>query len=127
MVYQGALGGVDQRCLKTLTEYATRGLMPDLTFVLHADCEVVDERIKRRHKETGEEISRYDAKGLEFHKKLGDAFVEIAKENPKRVKLIDANRSALEVAEEAIKHLESLNWVLRSFELGSTQWFRRNN
>ena len=32
MVYQGALGGVDQSCLKTLTEYATRGLMPDLTF-----------------------------------------------------------------------------------------------
>ncbi len=111
MVYQGALGGVDQSCLKTLTEYATRGLMPDLTFVLHAKAETVFNRIQKRHAETGEEVSRYDAKGLEFQRNLGQAFLEIAKKDVNRVKVIDADQTPDQVFEEALTHLNSLSWL----------------
>ena len=111
MVYQGSLGGVDQSCLKNLTEYATRGLMPDLTFVLYAKAEVVHERIQKRHVETGEEVSRYDAKGLEFQRKLGQAFLDIAKTDSRRVKVINADQTPDEVFAQAVAHLEDLCWL----------------
>ena len=68
-------------------------------------------RIQKRHAETGEEVSRYDAKGLEFQRSLGQAFLEIAKKDVSRVKVIDADQTPDQVFEEALSHLNSLSWL----------------
>ena len=65
----------------------------------------------KRHVETGEEVSRYDAKGLEFQRKLGQAFLDIAKTDSRRVKVINADQTPDEVFAQAVAHLEDLCWL----------------
>ena len=48
---------------------------------------------------------RYERKGLAFHQKVRDGFVEIAKHQPKRCHLIDAGGTPEDVASSVWKKL----------------------
>jgi len=51
---------------------------------------------------------RFEAKKIEFHEKLRQNFLNIAKKEPLRCKVIDASQSKDDVFNEAIKHIASL-------------------
>lgn len=88
-VYQGILGKVDQRLLKSLERVSVGDLAPDLTLILDVPVEVGLERAKLRR---GEAIAdRFEAENVGFHQKLRDAYLAIAAEQPERCVVIDAN------------------------------------
>lgn len=87
-VYQGILGKVDHRLLKSLERVSVGGLAPDLTFILDLPVEVGLERAKSRRGEAAPD--RFEAENLEFHQKLRDAYLAIAAEDPERCLVIDA-------------------------------------
>jgi dTMP kinase len=92
--YQGAAGGVDPQLLEVLERAVVADTRPDLTLVLDAPAELGLARAAAR---AGGE-ARFEAKGLEFHKRLREAFRRIAATEPERCVLIDADQSVESVA-----------------------------
>ena len=89
--YQGYGRGIDVQLLKGLNEFATEGLVPDMTILLDVPPEVSRERIAERQKATSTSADRIEAAGDAFHKRLRDGFLELAKAEPERFVVIDSS------------------------------------
>jgi dTMP kinase len=79
--------------------YAT----PDLTIVLDLPVETGLERTRARAKGTGRGSDRFEGERAEFHRKVRDGFLAIAKSEPSRVVVIDADRPVAAVTAD-IQH-----------------------
>ena len=99
IAYQGYGRGEDIKQLKYLNSLATGDIKPDLTFVFDVFTEVAQKRV-------GDEKDRMESAGMEFHKKVRQGYLEIAKQEPERVKVIDANNNIERVFEDTKKMLE---------------------
>jgi dTMP kinase len=97
-VYQGALGHVDERLIKGLERVSIGDLAPDLTVILDMPVETALERVKLRR--GGATPDRFEAENVEFHRKLRDAYLAIATEEPGRCVVIDAGAAKEAVARE---------------------------
>jgi dTMP kinase len=86
-VYQGALGNVDPRLIRSLERLVVGPDMPDLTLVLDLDPNVGLTRVNKR----GEATNRFEDENYEFHKQLRAAFRDVAEQEPDRCALIDAD------------------------------------
>ena len=84
VAYQGYGRGLDIEEIKKLNNLATGGLKPDLTIVFDVDIETSQARV-------GKNKDRMESAGIEFFKKVREGFLEIAKEEPQRVKVIDSS------------------------------------
>lgn len=93
--YQGLTGGVDGKLIRALEELALNGHTPDLTVILDMDPEVAFQRVNQRETEaaliaTGD---RFEKEDLDWHRRLRDAFLAIAANNPHRCIVIPAAQS----------------------------------
>ena len=95
--YQGYGRGLPLDVLKLVNDFACGGLKPDLTLLLDVRPEVALERMRRREAATNTTADRIEQAGEGFHKRLRDGFLELAAEDPARIKLIDANGTPDEV------------------------------
>ena len=86
IAYQGYGRGVDKEKLKYLNDIAVNGIKPDLTIVFDVDVETSMSRV-------GKEKDRMESSGNEFFEKVRNGFLEIAKNEPQRVKVIDSTQS----------------------------------
>ncbi|WP_396593318.1 dTMP kinase [Brevundimonas sp. R86498] len=93
--YQGAGGGAAADLIETLDREIVGGDQPDLTLVFDLPVEVGLERALGR----GAAETRFESKGLEFHRRLRDGFATIAMRYPERCRLIDATGTPDEVAD----------------------------
>ncbi|MBD3184236.1 dTMP kinase [Candidatus Poribacteria bacterium] len=85
LAYQGYARGLDVDFLKEINKVATDGLEPDLTVLL--DMEVKDSLLRKQD----QVLNRIDKENFEFHNKVRRGYLEIAKKEPDRVKVVDAN------------------------------------
>ncbi len=99
--YQGYGRGLRLGAVKTINTVATYGLMPEMTFLIDVPIDMI---IERRHK-SGVAIDRMESSGREFYAKAREGYLELAKEEPKRVLVIDGSRSVEDVQEEIWKAL----------------------
>lgn len=91
--YQGYGHGVELALIDGLYRMVAGNLKPDLTLILDLD---VDEGLRRATgRVSGED--RYENMDREFHERLRQGFLAIARGDPERCKLIDATGSADEV------------------------------
>ena len=86
IAYQGYGRGVDLERAKMLNKIATSGLVPDLTYVFDIDVETSMSRV-------GKNKDRMESAGVEFHEKVRNGYLEIAKEEPQRVIVINSKDS----------------------------------
>ena len=86
VAYQGYGRGLDLEQIHKLNKIATGGLKPDLTIVLDVDVETSQARV-------GAEKDRMESAGIEFFERVRQGFLEIAKQEPERVKVINATQS----------------------------------
>lgn len=96
MAYQGYGRGLELEILRVITAFATRGVLPDLTFYL----DVTPEEGLRRRRSGGGEWNRLDAETLAFHYRVRAGYLELARSDPGRWVLIDATRPVEEVQEQ---------------------------
>jgi len=94
--YQGAGRGFDEKTVNQVIQLATGGLKPDLTIFFDISIENALERMSTR-RETEEKANRMDLETAEFYRRVRDAYLGIAKREPKRFKIIDANGSVAEI------------------------------
>ena len=98
LVYQGRVGGVNEATVATLNEAATSGLVPDRTIVLDLLTEEGLARARRRNRDQGG-VSRIDDRPPAFHRKVREAYLELARREPERVRIIDGRGNPDEVFE----------------------------
>jgi dTMP kinase len=90
--YQGLTGGVDDKLIRGLEVLALDGHSPDLTLMLDMDPEAAFERVAQRALEEGGTADRFEKEDLDWHRRLREAFLDIAQKNPERCVVIDADR-----------------------------------
>ena len=95
--YQGALGNLDPRLVRALEQVTLGDTRPDLTLILDLPPELGLARAAARRK-SGEQVDRFEAETLAFHRGLRATFQDIAASEPSRCVLIDASRGRAEVA-----------------------------
>ncbi len=97
-VYQGALGQVDQRLIKSLERVSIGDLLPDLTLILDLPVEA---GLQRRAQRRGDALpDRFEAEDVEFHEKLRQAYLALAAREPQRCVVIDAGGSKEDIAKQ---------------------------
>ncbi|HZC57523.1 MAG TPA: dTMP kinase [Xanthobacteraceae bacterium] len=97
-VYQGILGKVDHRLIRGLERVVIGDVMPDLTLMLDIPIEVGMARAKKRRGSATPD--RFEAENIEFHKKLREAYLAIAAEEPERCVVVDAEPGRKSVARQ---------------------------
>lgn len=96
-VYQGALGRVDPRLIRGLERVTVGKAMPELTFLLDVPATVGLARAQ--HRRGDGEVDRFESESVEFHERLRDAYLALAKAEPKRIVVIDGRAPRNVVAE----------------------------
>ena len=94
LAYQGYGLGLDLDALRAITKFATRGLVPDLTFYVDAPAEI---GLARRHQG---ETNRLDHKDVDYHARVRNGYLELAKAEPHRFVMIDGTGSIEQVQEK---------------------------
>lgn len=98
--YQGLTGGVDDKLIQALETLALNGHQPDVTIVLDMDPEAAFGRVNGRELEQAlaETGDRFEKENLDWHRRLREAFLAIARANPERCVVLPAaqNEDALE-------------------------------
>lgn len=99
VAYQGYGRGFDLQLLLSLNRIASQGLTPDITFLL--DCPVELGLSRTVHRRSGsakvKSTDRFENEKLEFHEKVRQGFLDLARAEPARFYVIDASRSEQEV------------------------------
>lgn len=90
--YQGGARGIDRSFLKTIHNVATGNLKPDLTILLDCPVEIGLKRTQERESEFKGQtnLDRFEKEKMDFHENVRKAYLQIAKAEPQRVKIIDA-------------------------------------
>ena len=98
LAYQGAGYGNDPSAMRRLQEFATGGLLPDLTLLLDVPVDVGLAHTRRRA-----EWNRFeDTEGAAFFEQLRRAYLDLAAAEPGRFEVIDRSGS-VEGADAAIR------------------------
>jgi len=88
LAYQGYGRKIDTTFLNHSHQFATEGLTPHLTFLLDLP---IQEGLARRQKSKYQ--NRLDQESLDFHQRVRRGFIALAKQNPQRIRKLDARAS----------------------------------
>lgn len=98
VAYQGAGRGFTPQLIAEIVELATEGLKPDLTILF--DLSVEDSTARTRRRSNGKQKGdRLDSETDDFHLRVRDAYLAIARAEPERVKIVETNRPVDETQE----------------------------
>ena len=79
-----------------LNNLVTKNLKPDLTIVFDIDSNLAQSRLKG-------EKDRLEKEGLEFHKALRKGYLELAKSNPERIKVISSDDTIENIHKQCVE------------------------
>lgn len=100
-VYQGVGRKLDPKIVAAINRFAIGECVPDLTLVIDLDPRIGLERARGR-----ELFDRMENQKLEFYRRVRRGYLDLAKREPKRVKIVDGSQS-LEGMEQQIWDLVS--------------------
>ena len=96
LAYQGYGRSLDLLSLQQITQFATGGLKPDLTFLLDIDVE----RGLARRRDNDDEMNRLDLETVSFHRRVRQGYHMMVQQEPERWVIVDADRSVDEIQAE---------------------------
>lgn len=100
LAYQGGARGIGIDKVLALNQYATDGFYPDLTLLFDLDPRIGMQRIAANN---NREVNRLDLEKIEFHDKVRQTFLELAKRFNDRFVVLDASKPFDEVVQDAYK------------------------
>jgi dTMP kinase len=101
LAYQGWGRELDLDEIERLNRFASRDLVPDLTFLLDLDPE---EGLRRIAHLSGSGHDRLEQETLAFHRKVRAGFLTLAERDPDRIVVIRTDRRAEDVGAEIARH-----------------------
>ena len=104
--YQGAGRGVNRVWIEELAQAVHPHLQPDCTLLLDLPVEVGLARSKRR---TGDAPSdRFEAEPVQFFERVRAAYLELARREPQRIRVVDAAQPLAQVELQIEKALSTV-------------------
>ena len=100
LAYQGGARNLGIQNIIDINMFATDNTWPDLTILFDIDPEIGLARISANSQR---EVNRLDLEKLEFHHKVRNTFLELAKKYPDRIVIVNANQSREKVSEDTLK------------------------
>ncbi len=102
--FQGYGRGLDLEVINELNRLATGGLSPDLTILFDIDTEAASARLKARQTvvESERGMTRFEDEAREFHHRVREGYLKLARAQPERIRIIDASASARETHEKTM-------------------------
>jgi dTMP kinase len=98
IAYQGYGRGIGLDIIMAMDDIATKGLRPDITFLLDINDPVIG--LKRN---SGiKKIDRFELEEIEFHKRVRQGFLKIAQMDTKRFIILDGNLAQGEISNQII-------------------------
>jgi len=104
LAYQGAGRELGMGEVRAMNMFATGGLTPDRTLLLRIDPALG----RARQDERAQEPDRLELEDERFFATIAAAYDELAREEPARVRAIDASRPAADVLRDALAAIEDL-------------------
>lgn len=101
VAYQGYGRGLDIGQINYLNNIATNGIKPDLTIVFDIDIETSMQRV-------GTKKDRMESAGKEFFNRVRNGYLEIAKNEPQRVKVINSSDTIENIHKQVLELVENL-------------------
>ena len=103
VAYQGYARGIDVADVEMINNFATDGLLPDLTLYFDVDTEIGLSRVMSGNRE----VNRLDLEAKEMHQKVRAGYQAIAKANPERIVTIDASQTIDQGVSTTLSTLQS--------------------
>ncbi|WP_412921360.1 dTMP kinase [Lactococcus raffinolactis] len=103
VAYQGYARGIDVADVEMINNFATDGLLPDLTLYFDVDTEIGLSRVMSGNRE----VNRLDLEAKEMHQKVRAGYQAIAKANPERIVTIDASQTIDQVVSTTLSTIQS--------------------
>lgn len=104
--YQGFARGLGLDRMLDLNAFAVDGAVPDLTILLDVDVRVGFQRLDGRH-HSGGGRDRIEREAIEFHEKVRQGYLDLARRCSDRFRVVDAGRSSDAVEADVWKLVES--------------------
>lgn len=101
VAYQGYGRNLDLDRINYLNNIATSGLKPDLTIVFDIDVETSMSRV-------GKNKDRMESAGVEFFNRVREGYLEIAKKEPQRVRVINSSDTIENIHKKVVELVEKL-------------------
>jgi dTMP kinase len=96
LAYQGHARGLGIDEIYRLNEYATEGILPNVTFYVDLNPEIGLNRIRT----AGRAMDRLDLEVSSFHNLVREGYLMVAKRFPERICIIDGNRNIEEIHQD---------------------------
>ena len=107
LAYQGAGREIGISRVASLNEAATLGLVPDYTVLLDVPVELGLKRISARAGEKQQQ-DRIEQEQIDFHVRVREAYLVLARESSGRIEVFDGTRSKEELAEEILSSVKRI-------------------
>jgi dTMP kinase len=108
--YQGGGRGINSERIAELEQWVQQGLKPDLTLLLDLPVEVGLERAGQRSTP-----DRFESENIAFMERMRSSYLEIARREPERVKIIDSSQ----ILENVLSQIDFvLNEILSETQSG---------
>ena len=101
--YQGYGRGIDLTLIGELNELAVGALKPDLSLLFDLDLETSAERVCGRGK-----ADRFEQEQADFFSKVRAGYLDLAKQEPARIQIVDACQTIADVQQAIVVHLDTL-------------------
>lgn len=101
VAYQGYGRGINLEQINYLNNLATSGLKPDLTLLFDVDTETSMQRV-------GKNKDRMESAGIEFQEKVRHGYLELAKEESKRIKVFNSKKTIEQLHQEVLNTIAPL-------------------
>lgn len=90
--YQGFGRRLPMDKLTAINSFAIDGAVPDVTLLLDLPVDKGFERIRGRQQELFQDADRIEREARSFHERVREGYLQLARENPARFRVIDAAR-----------------------------------
>jgi dTMP kinase len=94
IAYQGLARGLGENDVLSLNVWATDELLPDVVVLLHLEADIGLERT------THGDRDRMEQEDIAFHRKVGEAYLHLAREYPSRFTIVDASGTIDTIAKQ---------------------------
>lgn len=109
IAYQGFGRGLDKDLIGNLDRLVTGGMRPDLTVLLDIDASTGLARARGRNSRHGlQEEARFENERLPFHERVRRGYLELAKQEPGRFRVVDASPPPEEIQREVRRIVDQL-------------------
>ena len=121
VAYQGFGRGLDRAFVDAANAFACQGIVPDRTILMVAPSAA--EGLERATRHVG--ADRMERAGSDFHARVSDAFMQIARENPARIRVVRSDGLKSETARKVFSQLNDLFGWMDAFVAENPQRFER--